>query len=440
MKIAIAGVTGFRNRGVEALVRPTVEQLLDRYPESEVVIASWTPDYDRRRMRDDRVQFVRDHYLDRGPWVYPVAVQPRLSGWGEMIRHSARWMRTRVSCSAMYQKPQNRMPFEGAHILLVSGGDLLSSDYGTQSLRHFLAPVSWAKCTGVPVVLLGHSIGPFRCEEDVSLWRQFGECADVIAVREPLTYEYLRTELQCPAARVIETADAAFLLSPDFGVSSQLDSLRGRPIVAVSISEHICRLSSSDYDVHLDAWCKLIHLMLENWGVNVAVIPHVQESYADDRWVAAEMLRKIGGDQRVRVFGEEFSAAEYKGIISQCDMLIAERMHAAIAGLSSGVCTVAIGYSVKALGIMHAVLDKSTFAPESLVIPIEQFNDWHKTADRLAKIWRRRESYAEAIAAARVSMTDRAKLNFALIDKCVVENCDHALEVSHAEATCVPAS
>ena len=60
MKIVITGVTGFRNRGVEALVRPTVENLLLRYPDAEITIATWSPDYDAQRLVNDKVKFVLD--------------------------------------------------------------------------------------------------------------------------------------------------------------------------------------------------------------------------------------------------------------------------------------------------------------------------------------------------------------------------------------------
>lgn len=48
---------------------------------------------------------------------------------------------------------------------------------------------------------------------------------------------------------------------------------------------------------------------------------------------------------------EDCNAMELKGYISRCRFLIAARTHASIAGYSTGVPTLVVGYSVKAVGI-----------------------------------------------------------------------------------------
>ena len=81
--------------------------------------------------------------------------------------------------------------------------------------------------------------------------------------------------------------------------------------------------------------------------MNVLLIPHVQEIYGDDRSLATSLHRSIAFPS-VAVASEDLSAAEYKRLISGCHMLVAERMHAAIAGLSSSVPTALVAYSLKA--------------------------------------------------------------------------------------------
>ena len=85
------------------------------------------------------------------------------------------------------------------------------------------------------------------------------------------------------------------------------------------------------------------------------LIPHVQETHPgnDDSILATELLREISpaAKRHTRLAAGDFSAAEYKAMIGRCEVL-AERMHAAIAGLSSRVSTVVVGYSVKARGIL----------------------------------------------------------------------------------------
>jgi colanic acid/amylovoran biosynthesis protein len=47
MKVIITGVTGLRNRGVEALVTTTVDQLLQRHPDLSIDIMTESADYEQ---------------------------------------------------------------------------------------------------------------------------------------------------------------------------------------------------------------------------------------------------------------------------------------------------------------------------------------------------------------------------------------------------------
>ena len=57
--------------------------------------------------------------------------------------------------------------------------------------------------------------------------------------------------------------------------------------------------------------------------------------------------------ERSRMFwaAEELNAAQRKYLISRCEMLICCRTHASIAGYSSRIPTIVVGYSVKSRGI-----------------------------------------------------------------------------------------
>jgi colanic acid/amylovoran biosynthesis protein len=419
MKIVITGVTGFRNRGVEALVRPTVEQLLKRYPEAEITIATWSPDYDRERLNIPQVSFVEDCYLKCRAWSAPPVIpgtHQRLALSKRIIRKISRTMGWSASGPVLQTASAPTMPFEVPDLVLVSGGDLISSDYGTESLAHFIEPVKWAKSHGVPCAMIGQSIGKFKCEADLELWKTAVSAATLITLREPMSLDYLRNELGNNSSSIIETADCAFLLEIDKAISSQQPCFPdGGPTIAISISESIASYTSSNYGLHLDAWVALIKMMLDEWHANVAIIPHVQERYADDRKPSTIIFRRLGCDSRVRVYGEDLSASEFKGIISRCEMVIAERMHAAIAGFSSGICTVPIGYSIKARGITASVLSSSGLDPDDLSIPLEQLLDAASSKIKLTKIWTQREFFQIAIAKGLKKSIQNASKNFDLI-------------------------
>ncbi|OYW75694.1 MAG: hypothetical protein B7Z37_12090 [Verrucomicrobia bacterium 12-59-8] len=414
MNIVITGVTGFRNRGVEALVRPTVEQLTSRYENASIQIVTWSSAYDAVRLAAPRTSYLHDSFPQCGTWV-PKPPPSLLRMAGKRARQKLGIDQTQTSHEHLDE--QLAMPFERPDLLVISGGDIFSSDYGTGSLSHFTAPVHWARKNDVPVVLLGQSVGRFKCAEDEAIWRQTEDAASLVTLRESHSKEYLCKHLNSPADRLPVTADTAFLLAADTAVADAQLQPNDKPWVAVSISESISGWTGVDYEKHRAAWGGLIRLMLEKWDVRVAIIPHVQELKGDDRIVSSRVLRDLGFDHRVRLFAEDLSAAEFKGLISRCDLVIAERMHAAIAGLSTGRCTMPVSYSIKAEGITSAVLEGSGLNAMDLVVPTTDLLDVQAVFAKMDRVWQQRQEYARAIAQGAARQKVLALQNFDKINE-----------------------
>ncbi len=412
MNIAIVGVTGFRNRGVEALVKPFVDHFLLN-AETRIQIATWSPEYDGCRISNSRVVFVSDDYLKCGDWVQgaaqPITLLKRIARKAIQVVRPSHHIALKKSCLSM--------PFDRPDVIVVSGGDLYSGDYGEESLSHFIEPLEWAHRKGVPSVLIGHSIGRFKTDEQVAAWRRAESLTTAITLRESLSHDYLVKELGLNPNRYMVTADTAFLLEPDMFMASQFFAIGSAPTVALSISANIAGITDSDKGRHEAAWLAVISMILYRWKANVVIIPHAQESFGDDRAIATRLLRGMSCDSRIRIFGEDLSAAEYKGLISKCDMLIAERMHAAIAGLSTGVTTVPIGYSIKAEGILTSVLEGTGIEPGFIGMPLSEFLDFKQSSQKLTRIWQMRSEVCTAIK----STIDRSKMlassNLTVVDK-----------------------
>jgi colanic acid/amylovoran biosynthesis protein len=311
------------------------------------------------------------------------------------------------------------MPFNDPDLLLVTGGDLYSSDYGTNSLSHFVAPAIWAKAKGIPCVLLGQSVGRFNSDVDISLWRKAADCSNIVSLREELSRHYLINELKSNCTNIVVTADTGFLLEPNCDYVENCDWFKNSNVVAVSISESICRWTNSDYEKHIENWKAVIRHMINEWDVKVAVIPHVQESFSDDRLLSTRIARELGFDRRVRVFAEDLTAAEFKGIISKCQFVVAERMHAAIASFSSGVCTVPIGYSIKAEGITEMMIRGSDYIASEVSMSLTEFLDLERAIARLDNFWKGRRMLSGVIASNLPGVVSSAERNFELIDQCL---------------------
>lgn len=417
-KVLITGVTGFRNRGVEALVIPLIQGLQGRDNSTRFKIATCSPEYDKQRLsKFSNVELLLDAYLASGSWTIPVpiSISKRI---GSRIRSTL----GQNSTSIGEQLPSRLLPYDVPDLVVVSGGDIISSDYGAPSLRHVLEPVLWAKAHQIPCALLGQSIGIFTNQEHIDIWARAEKEASLITAREPLSYEYICDTLSSHCKNIHLTADLAFLLRPSQALKHEFLKLKECPTIAIASSSLISQYSARPGTGHIEVWGHLIRRFLDEYGAHVVIIPHVQESYSDDRSVATQIWRTLHFDHRVSIIGADLSAAEYKAIIAGCDMVIAERMHAAIAGFSSGVCTVPVSYSIKAQGITSQLYESTQFSVSDICLPIDSLLSLDRAIPHIDSLWQSRFKHAEILTKQISSIEKLAQDNLSLlcqlVDKC----------------------
>lgn len=406
MKTIITGVTSFRNHGVEALVTTILEQLRQRLPSPEFLVLDRVPEYDASRVSSPDVRFALD-----------LTFKPSISS-------RARAMLLKLSDQVKALAPDYQAvlaEFESADLVVATGGDVFASEYGHRSLQSHLAPLKVALGVGKPIFFAAQSIGPFKTEVDRNAFLEVARSADGISVREGKSFEYLTKELDLPSSLVTLTADPAFLLTKP--APERLAKLRAyhgfsndRPVVALTPSQAICNWMNSDYARHFDVWCAVVELILNELGAGIILVPHVQELSPknDDRVLATELVRHFNFDPRIQLAGGDYTANEFKGIISQCDMVVSERMHSCIAGLSSAICTVAVGYSVKAEGILCDLFDPAQ-VKGGLLLPIKDFLDRDTACEKVRNAWKMRSAVSTRLRKSLPEVQRRAALTFDLI-------------------------
>ena len=119
--------------------------------------------------------------------------------------------------------------------------------------------------------------------------------------------------------------------------------------VGINLSPLILRCSRED-TLLLKNYCSLIKYVLDNTDMSVALIPHVVWDSNDDRLPLRRLFDAFSETGRVFMV-EDASAEVLKGYISRCRFLVAARTHASIAGYSTGVPTLVLGYSIKSRGL-----------------------------------------------------------------------------------------
>lgn len=109
----------------------------------------------------------------------------------------------------------------------------------------------------------------------------------------------------------------------------------------------------------------LINYIIDNTNMNVLLVPHVVQKNNDDSIILRNLLRKTKRDSRVALVPDNLNAGEYKYIISKSRFFIGARTHATIAAYSTGVPTLALGYSVKARGLARDIFGSERFVIDS---------------------------------------------------------------------------
>ncbi|MEO1002604.1 MAG: polysaccharide pyruvyl transferase family protein [Cyanobacteria bacterium J06638_7] len=407
MTIAVAGVTGFRNRGVEALALPILTFLRQRTPAQAVTLLTWTPEVDQQRISWPDLTLQPTAFRRFSAPTPPPSSQTRLR---LAIKALLRRSPERPSEPGLID-PALARQLRGHRVLIVTGGDVYSSEYGHDSLLYYLSLIHTAAREGLIVVLLGHTVGRFHDPAQEQAWRSAVAHVSLLTTRDRLTYDYLQ-QIGGLARRTEICADVAFALPAAHSVPRQGFSDPHRPLLALALSAGLHRWSTISAVQHQAGWRHLLEVAVERWGLNVLLIPHVQETYGDDRSLATALHRATGFHPAVAVAAEDLSAAEYKRLIAGCQMLVAERMHAAIAGLSSRVPTALVAYSLKARALAAMAYAGLAPGPERMVIPTDTLSQPASLESRLHDLWQTRQESQAALQRNLPHLQQLAQANF----------------------------
>lgn len=408
-KIILTGVTGFRNRGVEALVKTKVTQLLSR-TQAEIVILSATPDYDALHYKHARVRFAQDVFAT----IYGRALS-KLGPFSRFLTYAGSEVK-----KATEQYLQIFEEIKTSDLVIATGGDIFSNAYSLSTYLMHLKPLEIAQEAGVPVVFLGHSIGLFKDDFSANKWSAIAKKSPLISLREKVTYDYVIKDLGINQNKVKWAADTSFLLEPfrKHELQSLMDyyGLKQKQFIALSVSQGIQLFSQLTSDEHLDAWVNMINVLVSLTGLDIVLIPHVQEIYAvnNDAILATKILQKLNYPANVKIMAADHRVEELKSVISQAEFLVAERMHAAMAGLSTGVATVAVSYSIKARGILTDMYDETL--TQAAMISSKDFLELTKAEELVTKAWQKREELREKLQETLPAAKARALDNFTLLD------------------------
>lgn len=259
-------------------------------------------------------------------------------------------------------------------VLDVSGGDSFTDLYGQKRFDAMVLTKRLALAAGRPLILLPQTLGPFHSDENRATARDILAAATAIWVRDAKSLDTLRDMLgaRFDPARHRLGVDMALRLPETMPQTlpprlfGWLTGARSFPVVGLNVSGLLCSDAeaargqfclAAPHTLQIDAAARA--LLAADPALKLILVSHVLRPEGDpesDHDAARALKAGLGPDfaDRILVVPQDYTATELKWIIARLDWFAGARMQATIAGLSSGVPTLGLGYSDKSAGVFAA--------------------------------------------------------------------------------------
>ncbi|MBN2099409.1 MAG: polysaccharide pyruvyl transferase family protein [Dehalococcoidia bacterium] len=340
--------------------------------------------------------------------------------------------------------------YASADVIVDVSMDTFSDDFGMITVVEHSKDILIGAFLSRPVVMWAQSPGPFRSRSTRWLVRQALRRLALANVREEISVKHLTT-LGVDSARIHVTADPAFALDPAPEIRAR-EILRAHgvsaghhPLVGMTVSWTILMTEAkrsaylrclqsvfrttrllmpetwSDYlrkragrfrgldmlsFVGVEGISQVVDHLVESIGAMVVLVPHDLDPVLDDRMICSQVLQSTRHPESVIMLDGDYSAAELKAVIGQCDLFVGAKMHANIAALSMGVPTLGIQYHHKFHGIMQLLGQEdyvcSKFAVEEVMAKFDI-------------LWRNKETAKTELAERKNAIKQRALENARLV-------------------------
>lgn len=333
LKILLIGTGSLRNYGCEAIVQGTYQILKETIGDCEITVASDDIAYDSAVLPSDikLVSYKRRFSPYR---IYKGLLRRFLHiGNGSPVR-----MNTRIA--------------KKYDVVLSCGGDNYceAPDGSIYTLLEDLMAIGHiAKKHHKKYILWGASVGPFKNAVNYDKVMENLKTADLITVRENLSYQYLSS-----LNNVRLVADPAFRMKPNFDVEFKREE--GKYYIGINIS--LLSISHAfpgkEDEKVLQVFSQLDNLLSLHPDWHFILVPHVMaspEGAQNDYVFMNKYLAHTEYKDRVTILPDNLGARMTKGYIAKLDLLVAARMHCCVAGISVATPTLFITYSNKGKGM-----------------------------------------------------------------------------------------
>jgi polysaccharide pyruvyl transferase WcaK-like protein len=366
VRLLLSENTPALNRGEAAILRGLVRSFTRHLGPIDLLLLSNDPVNDSREYADVcRVL--------PGPDARSSRIARRLPRRARVLMDAARIVA--AGCLAQVAGPRHARrlvsdpilkAYLGADVILIGHDNYI---VGPGLSPQFVAKVAFSRLTGKVSVLCGGSFGPFGrgLPESLAAW-VLKECTKVV-LREPASYEYAE-QLVGERPHISLGADPAFLMPAADDPGAEVPGTGGREVIGFTIArgslvdESAFAESEPGLDAaarrtrHISVVTEVIRRVADETGCRILLVAHSLEDAQNDLVPAWEILTRLRDEVDVEILDPTLPAPEVKRELSRLSLLVAERVHSAIAATSEGVPVVAVSKpsDFRAYGIIGSML------------------------------------------------------------------------------------
>ncbi len=258
--------------------------------------------------------------------------------------------------------------FRHGKVLVAGGGSLLQNSTSDRSLFYYRSVMERAKEAGMKLMLYAGGIGPVSGEQSREQVRKLLEKADVISLREEMSFRDMTT-MGVKNPRAYVSADPAFCIEPApqervaYLLSGKSMDTEQHRYFAVSVREW----SRSDpaFEEKLARICLYI---IKKHGYYPVFVSMQQSKDTDisDR-IRSKILAALEGEALPAMpLIDHVSASELIGILGKTEFVIGMRLHALIYGAVAGIPLIGLSYDPKVTAVMDVLGEQPPVYVEEL--------------------------------------------------------------------------
>jgi colanic acid/amylovoran biosynthesis protein len=353
IKILLIGNHACANRGDCAIARGLWQHLELIFKNNHTVMLSRFPVSSTYLLaREVRKDHLTDYYLALGNQSMPQRLKRSFIGrymtvWlACLLKIKQRW---KVDLSSLLPKAfTSELAFYQEFDLIVQvGGSNLVDLYGPSKFDTGLLAIF----SGKPLLLLGHSLGPFHDRKSRFLAKVLLESCSGIMVREPLSAEVLR-DCQILPKNLLLGGDTAWLLQDPLLSSVPRQQKVIFTVRKLAPFEDRVGLSQELYNRSIAQLAD--QLVNHGYAVEfVSTCTGIDNYGNDDRMLALCIRELCQMKAEITVEMAELNDLELMQRFSEAKLVIATRLHSAILAMNTATPALALAYEHKTTGIMQ---------------------------------------------------------------------------------------